>query len=233
MSPKDDPDVCSKKKFRRRTHMRNADFQSDSSISYCTETSSRQKYKPISRAVSMWMLVSILCIVTQSLLVEGRYVDVEKIERQAVGPNPSCFDNITDCQSYIEHDATICSPDSPFFGWTTTHCQSSCNVCQGGPTTTPPPCIDKLDYCDGFGLPQACLDFPKWAEEKCRRSCGVCTGGPTTTPPLCVDTLTTCGTFHIPEDCLAYPKWAKESCRFTCKVCTVLEPPTIKPVGRK
>ncbi|XP_021352652.1 putative tyrosinase-like protein tyr-3 isoform X2 [Mizuhopecten yessoensis] len=110
-------------------------------------------------------------------LVWGRYYEAEKLERQVSnipGRNPLCYDNVTNCQSYIDHDDTICSSDSPFFGWTSMHCQASCGVCQGGPTTLPPICMDELDYCDTFDIPKACSDFPKWASEKCRRTCNVC-----------------------------------------------------------
>ncbi|XP_033758779.1 uncharacterized protein LOC117341058 [Pecten maximus] len=184
-------------------------------------------------AANTWLVFSFLFI-----LAEGRYHEVQKDERQAPSPgdtNQGCHDVIPNCQDYIDHDSTICSSDSPYFDWTTTHCQASCAVCQGGPTTTPPPCLDELDYCDTFDIPKACLDFPKWASQKCRQTCGICQGGPTTTQPLCVDTLNTCSSFHIPHDCMAYPKWAAEKCRNTCKVCQILEPPTVRPpsLGKK
>ncbi|XP_060075089.1 uncharacterized protein LOC132554794 [Ylistrum balloti] len=187
-------------------------------------------------AVNAWLVLLFLFI--HATFVGGRYYKAQELERQVpshVGTNPNCYDNKTNCQDYIDHDPTICSPDSPFYGWTTTNCQASCRVCQGGPTTTEHVCLDELNYCDTFDIPQACLDFPKWASQKCRRTCNICRGGPTTTPPLCVDTLTTCGSFDIPKACLDFPKWASESCRFTCKVCTVLEPPIVVPpgVGRK
>ncbi|KAK3083442.1 hypothetical protein FSP39_022857 [Pinctada imbricata] len=55
--------------------------------------------------------------------------------------------------------------------------------------TPPPPCVDRLDDCDQYGI-RACLLYRTWAEKNCARTCGVCDDQPFRQPQRYVLRLT-------------------------------------------
>jgi len=76
------------------------------------------------------------------------------------------------------------------------------------PTPTvapPPPCQDKITYCDQ----QKDTCSQPWAKEHCRKTCGFCTSDCKDEVNYCRDYKTQCGSLD----------WLKTYCRKSCKLC--------------